>query len=63
MLEKAMKYIAELKAESIEPKVVEIQGKTYCNKDLIRYDKETMAQRQDIKLSCMSMLHFVIKWE
>lgn len=44
MLEKAMRYIAGLKAESMEPKVLEIQGKTYCNKDLIRYDEEPMAQ-------------------
>ena len=59
MLEKAMKYIAELKAESIEPKVVEIQGKTYCNKDLIRYDKETMAQA--IQASTLTALVDYIK--
>lgn len=43
MLREAMQYIAGLKEESMDPKVVEINGKTYCNKDLTRYDKEPMA--------------------
>ncbi|MDT4373975.1 hypothetical protein RO787_11525 [Blautia coccoides] len=43
MLREAMQYIAGLKEESMDPKVVEINGKTYCNKELKRYDEEPMA--------------------
>lgn len=43
MLREAMQYIANLKEESMDPKVVEINGKTYCNKELKRYDEEPMA--------------------
>lgn len=43
MLREAMQYIAGLKEESMDPKVVEINGKTYCNKNLTRYDEEPMA--------------------
>lgn len=43
MLREAMQYIAGLKEESMDPKVVEINGKTYCNKNLKRYDEEPMA--------------------
>ena len=43
MIKEAMQYIAALKAESMDPKVLEINGKTYCNKDLTRYDNEPMA--------------------
>lgn len=45
MLKEAMQYIAGLKEESMDPKVVEINGKTYCNKDLKRYDEEPMARQ------------------
>lgn len=43
MLKEAMQYIATLKEASMDPKVVEINGKTYCDKELTRYDKEPMA--------------------
>ena len=43
MLREAMQYIAGLKEESMDPKVVEINGKTYCNKNLTRYGEEPMA--------------------
>ena len=43
MLREAMQYIAGLKEESMDPKVIEINGKTYCNKNLTRYDEEPMA--------------------
>lgn len=59
MLEKAMRYIAGLKAESMDPKVVEINGKTYCNKDLIRYDDEPMANM--IQASTLTALVDYIK--
>lgn len=42
-LKEALQYIAGLKAESMEPKVVEIGGKTYCNKDMRRYHSFDMA--------------------
>ena len=45
MLKEAMQYIAGLKEASMDPKVVEINGKTYCNKDLTRYDREPMAEQ------------------
>ncbi len=45
MLKEAMQYITGLKAEAMEPKVVEIAGKTYCDKDLTRYDREPMADQ------------------
>ena len=35
-LKEALQYITGLKAESMEPKVLEINGETYCNKDLRR---------------------------
>lgn len=43
MIKEAMQYIANLKEQSMDPKVLEINGKTYCNKDLARYDNEEMA--------------------
>ncbi len=45
MIEKALRYVSQLKEASMDPKVVEINGKTYCNKDLTRYDEEEMASR------------------
>ena len=42
MIKEAIKYITDLKAEAMEPKVVTIAGKTYCDKDLSRYDDEPM---------------------
>lgn len=44
MLEKAMRFLTELKEESMEPKVLEIDGRTYCDKRLNRYDEEPMAE-------------------
>ena len=45
MLKEAMQYITGLKAEAMEPKVVEIAGKTYCDKELTRYDRKPMADQ------------------
>lgn len=42
-LKEALQYIVGLKAESMEPKVVEIGGKTYCNKDMKQYHSFDMA--------------------
>lgn len=38
-LKEALQYITGLKAESMEPKLLEINGETYCTKDLTRYHR------------------------
>lgn len=42
-LTEALRYITGLKEESMDPKVLEINGETYCNKDLRRYHRFPMA--------------------
>ncbi len=54
MIKEAMQFIAGLKAEAMDPKVVEISGKTYCDKDLVRYDDEPMAR--EIEASTLTAL-------
>ena len=44
MIREAMQFLTGLKEEAMEPKVVEIAGKIYCNKNLQRYDEEPMAK-------------------
>lgn len=44
MIKEALQYITGLKEAAMEPKVVEIAGKTYCNKELRRYGREDMAE-------------------
>lgn len=44
MIKEALQFITGLKEASMTPQVVEIDGKTYCNKDLIRYDSSPMAE-------------------
>ena len=36
-LKEAIEFITNLKEGSMEPKVLEINGNTYCNKNLTRY--------------------------
>ena len=36
-LKEALQFITKLKEESMEPRVLEIGGDTYCNKNLVRY--------------------------
>ena len=43
-LKEALQYITKLKEESMDPKVLEINGDTYCNKDLARYHHFPMAR-------------------
>ena len=43
MIKEALQYITGLKAESMEPKLLEINGETYCTKDLTRYHRFPMA--------------------
>ena len=48
-LKEALQYITGLKAKSMEPKLVEIEGRTYCtDNDLTRYHRFPMAS--DIEL-------------
>lgn len=42
-LKEALKYITGLQEEAMEPKIVEIEGETYCNKDLKLYHHFPMA--------------------
>lgn len=42
-LREALQYITGLKEESMEPKLLEINGDTYCNKELRRYHSFPMA--------------------
>lgn len=44
MIKEALQYIAGLKEESMEPKVLEINGDTYCTKNLTRYHRFSMAE-------------------
>lgn len=39
----SLEYLVNLGVKNSKPEVIEIEGKTYCTKDLIRYDKEEMA--------------------
>lgn len=43
MIKKAFEFIAGLKEESMDPKVLEINGDTYCDKNLHRYHNFPMA--------------------
>lgn len=36
MIREAMQFLTGLKEEAMDPKVVEINGKTYCDKNLQR---------------------------
>lgn len=42
-LRDALQYITSLKEKSMEPKIVEIEGSTYCTRDLVRYHRFPMA--------------------
>lgn len=59
MIKDALRFITELKEAAMEPKVLEIEGKTYCNKDLRRYGKEEKAEA--IKASTLTSLLDYIK--
>lgn len=59
MIRKALELITELKEEAMTPKVIEIDGKTYCNKSLTRYDREPMAS--EITVSTLTALVDYIK--
>ena len=58
-LREALQYITGLKAESMEPKVLEINGETYCDKDLKRYCYFPMARH--IQVNTLTALVDYIK--
>ena len=58
-LKEALQYITDLKAESMDPKVLEINGETYCDKDLKRYRHFPMAS--SIKVNTLTALVDYIK--
>ena len=39
MIKEALTYIASLATQAEKPEVLEINGKTYCSRNLTRYDK------------------------
>ena len=43
-IKQAIEYIAKLAVQAEKPEVLEINGKTYCTKDLDRYEKQDKAQ-------------------
>lgn len=47
-LKDALQYITDLKEEGMEPKVIEIAGKTYCDKNLKKYHNFDMASRLEV---------------
>lgn len=59
MIKDALKFITELKEAAMAPQVVEVAGKTYCNKDLRRYGEEDMASA--IKATTLTSLVDYIK--
>lgn len=58
-LKEALAYITDLKEKSMDPKVLEIGGDTYCDKNLTRYHGFPMAEY--IKVSTLSALVDYIK--
>ena len=58
-LKEALQYITGLKAESMEPKVLEINGDTYCDKQLTRYHRFPFAEA--IHVSTLTALVDYIK--
>ena len=58
-LKEALQYITGLKAESMDPKVVEINGDTYCDKQLVRYHRFPFADA--INISTLTALVDYIK--
>lgn len=58
-IKQAIEFIANLGVKAEKPEVVEIAGKTYCTKNLARYDKPNMAD--PIKATTLTSLVDYIK--
>ena len=48
MIKEALQYIANLKEESMEPKLLTIEGKTYCTKNMNKYHNFDMASALNV---------------
>lgn len=59
MIKEAIKFVTDLKEKAMEPKVVTIDNKTYCDKDLTRYDRKDTASA--INVSTLTALVDYIK--
>lgn len=60
-LRDALQYITGLKEKSMEPKIVEIEGSTYCTRDLVRYHRFPMAS--SLSVNTLTALVDYIKGE
>ena len=58
-IKEAIAYIAELAVEAEKPEQIEINGRTYCTKNLTRYDRPDMAE--PIKATTLTSLIEYIK--
>lgn len=59
MIKEAIAYITNLAVQAEKPEVLEINGRTYCTKNMIRYDKADMAD--PIKATTLTSLVDYIK--
>ena len=59
MIKEALQYITNLKEESMEPKLLTIEGKTYCNKSLNKYHNFDMAD--SLKVNTLTSIVDYIK--
>lgn len=59
MIKEALQYITDLKAQAEQTRVLEICGKTYANRKLVRYGEEEKAS--PLKVSTLSALLDYIK--
>ena len=59
MIKEAIAYITNLAVQAEKPEVLEINGRTYCTKNMTRYDKADMAD--PIKATTLTSLVDYIK--
>lgn len=63
-LKEAIEFITNLKEGSMEPKVLDINGNTYCNKNLTRYDKKSIEKGKEVPVKeadhCMDAIRYVV---
>ena len=57
-LRNALEYLAEMANDAREPHVVEIGGKTYCDKGMQRYAKEDLAGAIQVR-SLKSLVEYI----
>lgn len=54
MIKEAIAYITNLAVQAEKPEVLEINGRTYCTKNMTRYDKADMAVSGRLRRSTTS---------